>query len=112
MGASAQIEPLTPFLIHHDRTPVLTFGSFTGLIEIDAVEEKMLGVDRSFWIAVSLTYLEFLENREVSRSAHLFVIVTLTCMIELPRSTPRLTYVVLTVGYVSIALMLKRVVVG
>lgn len=72
--ASAPTQPLTPFLVHHDRTPVLTFGSFTGLIEIDAVEEKLLGVDRSFWIAVSLTYLEFLENREVSESAHLFVI--------------------------------------
>lgn len=70
--SSASTQPLTPFLVHHDRTPVLTFGSFTGLIEIDAVEEKMLGVDRSFWIAVSLTYLEFLENREVSESTCLF----------------------------------------
>ncbi len=62
---SVSAPPLIPFLVHHDRTPVLTFGSFTGLIEIDTVEERMLGVDRSFWIAVSLTYLEFLENREV-----------------------------------------------
>jgi hypothetical protein len=92
---SASTQPLTPFLVHHDRTPVLTFGSFTGLIEIDAVEEKLLGVDRSFWIAVSLTYLEFLENREVSESVHLFVIVILTCIIELPRCTPRLIHVIL-----------------
>ncbi|KAK2465553.1 hypothetical protein APHAL10511_002445 [Amanita phalloides] len=56
--------PLTPFLVHHDRTPILTVGSYTGLIEIDTAEERMLGVDRSFWIAISLTYLEFLGNRE------------------------------------------------
>ncbi|KAF8637130.1 hypothetical protein AX17_003034 [Amanita inopinata Kibby_2008] len=58
------IQPLKPFLVLHDRTPVLTVGSFTGLIELDQVEERMFGVDRSFWIAVALTYLEFLEQRE------------------------------------------------
>ncbi|PFH45622.1 hypothetical protein AMATHDRAFT_8901 [Amanita thiersii Skay4041] len=56
--------PLVPLLVLHDRTPVLTIGSFTGLIELDHVEERTLGVDRSFWIAVALTYLEFLEERE------------------------------------------------
>lgn len=56
--------PLVPFLVHHDRTPVFTVGSFTGLIEITELEERMMGVDTSFWIAVALTYLEFLENRE------------------------------------------------
>jgi hypothetical protein len=30
------------------------------------VEERTLGVDTSFWIAIALTYLEFLEEREVS----------------------------------------------
>ncbi|KAF8622603.1 hypothetical protein AX15_006863 [Amanita polypyramis BW_CC] len=64
METSTPSVPLAPLLIHHDRTPVLTIGSFTGLIEIDASEERMLGVDRSFWIAVALTYLEFLENRD------------------------------------------------
>ncbi|KAF9239411.1 hypothetical protein BU15DRAFT_74568 [Melanogaster broomeanus] len=36
----------------------------TGLLEIDRAEERMLGIDPSFWIAVALTYLEFLEERE------------------------------------------------
>jgi hypothetical protein len=44
---------------------MLTVGSVTGLLEIDRAEERMLGVDTSFWIAVALTYLEFLEEREV-----------------------------------------------
>jgi len=56
----------TPLLVFHDRTPVLTVRSLTGLIEMDRAEESYLGVDTSFWIAVALTYLEFLEEREVS----------------------------------------------
>jgi hypothetical protein len=56
--------PLTPIFVHHDRTPVFAVGSFTGLLEIDPGKDHALGVDRSFWIAVALTYLEFLEDRE------------------------------------------------
>jgi hypothetical protein len=51
--------------VFHDRTPVLTVRSRTGLIEINKTEEQLLGVETSFWIAVALTYLEFLEEREV-----------------------------------------------
>ncbi|KAF9228106.1 hypothetical protein BS17DRAFT_773063 [Gyrodon lividus] len=53
-----------PLLTFHDRTPVLTARSVTGLLEIDRAGERMLGVDTSFWIAVALTYLAFLEERE------------------------------------------------
>ncbi|RDB23566.1 hypothetical protein Hypma_009274 [Hypsizygus marmoreus] len=53
-----------PVLVFHDRTPVLTVRSLTGLIELDSTEEELLGVETSFWIAVALTYLEFLEERE------------------------------------------------
>ncbi|KAL0952858.1 hypothetical protein HGRIS_007080 [Hohenbuehelia grisea] len=53
-----------PLLNFHDRTPVLTAHAFTGLLEIDRDEERMLGVDTGFWIAVALTYLEFLGERE------------------------------------------------
>lgn len=49
----------------HDQTPVLTVRSLSGLLEIEKAEEEYLGVDTSFWIAVALTYLEFLEDREV-----------------------------------------------
>lgn len=55
----------SPLVTFHDRTPILTVGSVTGLLEIDRAEERILGVDTSFWIAVALTYLEFLEEREV-----------------------------------------------
>jgi hypothetical protein len=54
-----------PLLTFHDQTPVLTVRSLTGLFEIDRAEERALGVDTSFWVAVGLTYLEFLEEREV-----------------------------------------------
>ncbi|KAF9007063.1 hypothetical protein BDQ17DRAFT_1351344 [Cyathus striatus] len=53
-----------PLLVFHDRTPLYTVYSFTGTIEIDLAEQLLLGVDTSFWIAVALTYLEFLEERE------------------------------------------------
>lgn len=73
---SPSTEPLLhePLLVFHDHTPVLTVRSVTGFIEIEKSEEKNLGVDTSFWIAMALTYLEFLEEREVScdssRSCH------------------------------------------
>ena len=61
----------TPLLVFHDQTPVLTVRSLTGLIELDKGEESYLGVDTSFWIAVALTYLEFLEEREVRLAKHI-----------------------------------------
>ncbi|KAH7912051.1 hypothetical protein BJ138DRAFT_1172144 [Hygrophoropsis aurantiaca] len=54
----------SPLLTFHDQTPVLTVRSITGLLEIDRAEERMLGIETSFWIAIALTYLEFLEERE------------------------------------------------
>ncbi|KAF9476632.1 hypothetical protein BDN70DRAFT_934888 [Pholiota conissans] len=62
LGPQQQIH--APLLVFHDRTPVLTVRSLTGLIEIDKAEERLVGVETSFWIAVALTYLEFLEERE------------------------------------------------
>ncbi|KAI3608835.1 hypothetical protein WG66_003751 [Moniliophthora roreri] len=52
-----------PLLTFHDRTSLLTVRSMTGMIEIDLAEERLLGVDTSFWIAVALTYLDFLNDR-------------------------------------------------
>jgi len=51
-------------LTFHDRTPVLTVRSVTGLLELDEKAECELGVAPSFWIAIALTYLDFLEDRE------------------------------------------------
>ncbi|KAJ7936849.1 hypothetical protein B0H13DRAFT_247224 [Mycena leptocephala] len=53
-----------PLLTFHDRTPTMTVNTITGLIEVDQAEEAALGVDSSFWIAVALTYLEFLQEKE------------------------------------------------
>ena len=55
----------TPLLTFHDRTPVLTVRSVTGLLELDERVERDIGVAPSFWIAIALTYLDFLEDREV-----------------------------------------------
>lgn len=55
----------TPLLTFHDRTPVFTVRSITGLLELDEKVERDLGVAQSFWIAIALTYLDFLEDREV-----------------------------------------------
>ncbi|EIW74808.1 hypothetical protein CONPUDRAFT_140266 [Coniophora puteana RWD-64-598 SS2] len=56
--------PPPPLLTFHDQTPVWTVRSVTGLLEINRAEERVLGVDTSFWIAAALTYLEFLEDRD------------------------------------------------
>ncbi|OAX31839.1 hypothetical protein K503DRAFT_805734 [Rhizopogon vinicolor AM-OR11-026] len=39
-------------------------GVGDGALEIETIEERMLGADTSFWIAVALAYWEFLEDRE------------------------------------------------
>lgn len=66
-ATATSVVPLhTPLLVFHDQTPVLTVRLLTGLLEIEKTEEVLLGVDTSFWIAVALTYLEFLQEREVS----------------------------------------------
>ncbi|KAG6826596.1 hypothetical protein H0H92_015213 [Tricholoma furcatifolium] len=62
LTSSAPLPP--PVLTYHDRTPILTVGTFNGLIEFEKAEEQLLGVETSFWVAVALTYLEFLEERE------------------------------------------------
>lgn len=58
--------PPTPsaLLTFHDRTPMLTVRSINGLLELDEKVECDLGVAQSFWIAIALTYLDFLEDRE------------------------------------------------
>ncbi|KAJ7278933.1 hypothetical protein C8J57DRAFT_1502771 [Mycena rebaudengoi] len=60
----AAVPPAPPLLAFHDRTPIMMVRSITGLIEVDQAEERSLGVESSFWIAVALTYLEFLQEKE------------------------------------------------
>lgn len=68
---------------------MLAVGSVTGLLEIDRAEERILGVDTSFWIAVALTYLEFLEEREVYLICDSFICI-LILKTELSRCANRL----------------------
>ena len=63
---SAPLTP-TPLLTFHDRTPVWTARCSSGLIEMDEGQCRVLGVEPAFYVAVALTYLEFLEDREVRR---------------------------------------------
>ncbi|KAH8077403.1 hypothetical protein BXZ70DRAFT_703395 [Cristinia sonorae] len=55
---------LHPLVTFHDTTPVWTVRTTTGLLDVDEVAIRALGVDLSFYVAVALTYLEFLEERE------------------------------------------------
>ncbi|THG98227.1 hypothetical protein EW026_g3926 [Hermanssonia centrifuga] len=61
---AAPVPTPIPLLTYHDRTPVWTVGTTYGLIEIDKLRERELGVQTSFYVAVALTYLEFLTERE------------------------------------------------
>lgn len=54
-----------PLVTYHDQTPTWTFGSSVGLLEIDRVLEAELGLSRGFVLAISLSYLEYLTEREV-----------------------------------------------
>jgi len=54
----------TAFVTFHDRTPLLSVHAITGLLEIDQSTARLMGVQASFWVAVALTYLEFLQERE------------------------------------------------
>jgi len=63
LGAIIHPSP-DPLLTFHDRTPLWTFGSSTGLMEIDVALEREAGVNRSFWVCLALAYMEFLTERE------------------------------------------------
>ncbi|KAF9078285.1 hypothetical protein BDP27DRAFT_1251791 [Rhodocollybia butyracea] len=52
-----------PVLTFTDLTSTFTVGSLNGVLQMDRLEAEMLGVDPSFWVAVALTYLDFLEDR-------------------------------------------------
>ncbi|KAI9061832.1 hypothetical protein FKP32DRAFT_1594033 [Trametes sanguinea] len=68
MASGAGANPLTPrpLLTFHDRTPVWTARCNSGVIEMDERQVRVLGVEPAFYVAVALTYLEFLQEREVS----------------------------------------------
>lgn len=50
----------------HDTTPTFTLGSPTsGMLELDDGIARLLGVDRGFYVAVCLAFLQFLEDKQV-----------------------------------------------
>lgn len=54
-------------LTFYDTTPALGLGTpTTGTIELDEGIARLLGVDRGFYIAACLAFLEFLGDKEVS----------------------------------------------
>lgn len=86
-ATATSVVPLhAPLLIFHDQTPVLTVRLLTGLLEIEKTEEVLLGVDTSFWVAVALTYLEFLQEREESPFSFKFLSIMTLNVLELSRS--------------------------
>ncbi|KAF8207511.1 hypothetical protein K438DRAFT_1713561 [Mycena galopus ATCC 62051] len=52
-----------PLLTFTDSTPTYS-TTVSGLLSLDELEAARLGVDAGFWVAVALTYLEFLGERE------------------------------------------------
>ncbi|GJE89091.1 hypothetical protein PsYK624_051830 [Phanerochaete sordida] len=63
-SSTAPVPTPVPLLTYHDRTPAWTVGSTFGVLEVDLRRERELGVQPSFYVAIALTYLEFLEERE------------------------------------------------
>ncbi|KIJ25374.1 hypothetical protein M422DRAFT_38812 [Sphaerobolus stellatus SS14] len=53
----------SPLLTFTDQTPTFSV-SVSGLLEVNEGVDRLLGIDTSFWITISLAYLEFLEDRE------------------------------------------------
>ncbi|CCM05952.1 uncharacterized protein FIBRA_08191 [Fibroporia radiculosa] len=65
-GSPRGLVPPTPapLLTFHDRTPVWTVYASSGCIELDKMRVRSLGVETSFYIAIALTYLDFLSERD------------------------------------------------
>lgn len=66
---SSSTTSMLTLLTFHDTTPTFTLGAPTsGLIEMDDGITRLLGVDRGFYVAVCLAFLQFLEDKEVCSS--------------------------------------------
>ncbi|KDQ54698.1 hypothetical protein JAAARDRAFT_38371 [Jaapia argillacea MUCL 33604] len=58
------LPPTAPLLTYLDQTPTFTLNSSTALLSLNESQALVLGVQPSFWIAVALTYAEFLADRD------------------------------------------------
>src|SRR5258706_16329962 len=61
---TASSPSLSP-IVFTDSTPVLS-AIPSGTLTVDEQEIRVLGVEMAFWIAVSLAYLDYLRDRDVS----------------------------------------------
>jgi len=59
------LNPRQPLIVFTDSTPVLS-AIPSGTLTVDEQEIRALGVEMAFWIAVSLAYLDYLRDRDVS----------------------------------------------
>jgi hypothetical protein len=91
--ASAPSAP--PLLAFHDHTGAFAVASTTGVLELDTALAQALGVHPSFWVAIALAYLEFLEDREVSLGLFLARVINLTTHTGLHRCRRRMIEFVL-----------------
>jgi len=65
----SQLAPNIPVLTFHDATPLIGTHSTSGTIELDHGVARALGVDPSWWIAIALAYIEFLDDRDGYQAA-------------------------------------------
>lgn len=54
-----------PLIVFTDSTPVLS-AIPSGTLTVDEQEIRSLGVEMAFWVAISLAYLDYLRDRDVS----------------------------------------------
>jgi len=59
------LNPSLPLIVFTDTTPVLS-AIPSGTLTVDEQEIRALGVEMAFWIAVSMAYLDYLRDRDVS----------------------------------------------
>ncbi|GJJ07741.1 hypothetical protein Clacol_001946 [Clathrus columnatus] len=60
---SAQGEPSSPLLTFVEQTSTFSVAT-AGILAIDKTIERQMGIESTFWVAVSLAYLEFLSDRD------------------------------------------------
>lgn len=76
--------PSLPLIVFTDSTPVLSAVP-SGTLTLDEQEIRSLGVEMAFWIAISLAYLDYLRDRDVSSHPLLVGIPFGAVVLNVPR---------------------------
>ena len=92
--SETSLNPSIPLIVFTDSTPVLS-AIPSGTLTVDEQEIRVLGVEMTFWIAVSLAYLDYLRDRDVSLPLHLvgYVVVLNMLRVIWPPAIDNLCYV-------------------